>query len=371
MSRRRMLVMALAIGSLAAGPASAQQSPVVSTPPDYPRGRISGYVFGDVYDNLQGSPDHGYVAGADTLDTNIDNSTTRLIGRDLNGLQIRRVYFQLDNDLSVKYSTRFRLEADGKSLTTDGKIGVFVKAAYLQARSVLPRSDVYVGMVTTPTFENSEEFWQYRAVEKTLGDFRALSASSDLGLEVKGAVDPDHHVAYVAMIGDGTGQKPETDRYKKGYFALPLRIRDLHFEPYADYEWGVGRADKTTYKLFAGYDLPKSSAVGVEWFDRVNHRAGLANQEPRGLSLFARTMPSPAFGAFVRADRWDPDHRAASRVTSTLWIAGFDWQPYKDVHVMPNVESMQYVSKGGAVTPNHDETQLRLTFYYRFNKPQS
>ena len=197
MSSRRVAAIVLASVLLFARPGAAQQPPVAATPPDYPRGRISGYVFGDLYDNIQGSPDHGYAGGADTLDTNIDNSTTRLIGRDLNGLQIRRVYFQLDNDLSVRYSTRFRLEADGKSLTSDGKLGVYVKAAYLQARSVLPRNDVYVGMVATPTFETADEFWQYRPVEKTIGDFRALSASSDLGLELKGALDAEHRVGYV------------------------------------------------------------------------------------------------------------------------------------------------------------------------------
>jgi hypothetical protein len=373
---RAFVIAGCALAVALARAAAAQQpvaptTQVVATPPDFPRGKISGYVFGDWYYDVQGSPDHGYVNGADTLDTNIDASTSRLIGRDLNGIQIRRVYFQLDNDLSARYATRFRLEADSKALTSDGKIGVFVKAAYLQAKSVLPRNDVYVGMVATPAFENSEEFWQYRSVEKTVTDFRGLSASSDLGLLLKGAVDPDHRVSYVVMLGDGNGQKPETDRYKKASFAVPLRWGDLRLEPYADYEWAAARADKATYKVFAGYELPRNSAVGVEWVDRVTHRTGAPNQEPRALSVFARTMPTPRFGAFARVDAWDPDARADQKVTATLIIAGLDWQPYKDVHVMPNVEAMQYAAKGGAAAPSHDETQFRLTFYYRFSKPQS
>ena len=107
----------------------------------------------------------------------------KVIGRDMNGTQIRRVYFQLDNDLSVRYATRFRLEVDGKSLTSDNKLGVNVKAAYLQAKSIVPRGDGFFGVLTTPIWENPEEFWGYRSLEKTIADFRGLGSSADLGLE--------------------------------------------------------------------------------------------------------------------------------------------------------------------------------------------
>jgi hypothetical protein len=38
---------------------------------------------------------------------------------------------------------------------------------------------------------------------------------------------------------------------------------------------------------------------------------------------------------------------------------------------MPNIESMQYISKGTGVVPMSNETQARITFYYLFAKPQS
>src|SRR5437867_7447101 len=134
----------LTIGAmLMALPCAAQTPPASPTPPDFPRGRISGYVFGDYYYNLVGDPNHRYsAAGSDSDKVSIDNSSAQQIGKDLNGIQIRRVYFQLDNDLSIKYSTRFRLEADSKSLTSDAKIGVAVRNAYLQVKSVYPRADV-------------------------------------------------------------------------------------------------------------------------------------------------------------------------------------------------------------------------------------
>ncbi|HMI30828.1 MAG TPA: hypothetical protein VK527_03745, partial [Candidatus Limnocylindrales bacterium] len=342
--------------------------PVQGTDPDFPRGRISGYMFGDAYYNVSGDPAHHYsAAGADSDKVNIDGSP--LIGKDLNGIQLRRIYFQLDNDLSIKFSTRLRLEMDGKELTSGGKIGVYVKAAYLQAKNVIPRGNFFFGEITTPTFENSEEFWQYRSVEKTIVDFRGISPSADLGVELKGFADAGHKIGYSAMVGNGPGQKPETNRYKRYYLSLPLNlIKDFKLEPYVDYEPGVAGADKALYKLFAGYEL-KRGAIGAEIVDQVVHSSTGPNTEPFGLSVFARMAPSPTLGAYARFDRWQPNTRAANRVDSDIYIAGLDWQPYKDVHVMPNVESAQYRARGTAVAPAHHDTQARLTFYYRFSKP--
>jgi hypothetical protein len=361
----------LAAAALVATPVAAQTPAATPTPPDFPRGKISGYIFADTYYNLDGDPTHHYNAsGADSDKVNIDNSFTKLIGKDLNGVQIRRVYFQLDNDLSIKYSTRFRLEVDGKALTSDGKIGVFVKSAYALARSVIPRGDLYIGMASTPTFENPEEFWGYRSIEKTLADFRGIASSSDLGLLLKGWVDGTHRVGYSAMIGTGTGQKPEDNRYKRLYLAIPIRLGDLRVEPYADYENAPAGTDRATYKLFMGYEF-RRLAVGVEALDRVAHRRTGGNQEPRGLSMFVRGTATPSLSGFARFDLWQPDHRADDRVDSQLWVAGLDWQPLKDVHFMPNVEGTRFDAKGAAVAPSHDEVQARVTVYYKFSKPQS
>jgi hypothetical protein len=360
------------------------QPPPVSTPPDFPRGRISGYLFGDAFYNLAGDPTHVYsAAGADLGQQSID--AVKPITKDLNGILIRRVYFQLDNDLSVKYSTRFRLELDSKALTSDGKIGTYLKNAYLQAKSVVPRGDFYFGMINTPTWENSEEFWQYRSIEKTIADFRGLASSSDLGMSLKGFADPDHRLGYTAMVGTGTGQRPETDRWKRWYLAIPIKLGDFRVEPYADYEnvrvnlnatapaevdSTALNSDRATWKIFAGYEFCRF-AVGVEALSRVNHKSGVANQEPRGYSLFTRGTLASTLGVFARVDQWESNHRLDDRVDSRLWIAGLDWQPLKDVHVMPNVEATEYIAKGNAVTPTHHDLQARVTFYYRYSKPQS
>ena len=355
--------------------------PVTQTEPDFPRGRISGYMFGDLYYNLVGDPRHLYnAAGADQGQVNIDGKKT--IGKDLNGAQLRRVYFQLDNDLTVRYSTRFRLEMDGKELTSGGKLGVFVKNAYVQAKSVLPRTDVYFGELTTPTFENAEAFWQYRPIEKMVTDFLGLRPSSDLGLEVKGFADPDHHFGYTAMVGNGPGQKPETDRFKTWYLSLPIRYGDLRVEPYVDYQPvrvnpnltavsdTTAKADQAMYKLFAGYEF-RRCALGVEAFSRLTHGGAKPNVELHGISVFARGTIKPTLSAFARFDGIQTDKNKSNRVDFQLWMAGLDWKPIGDIHVMPNIEATQYPRVGTGAPPAHHDLQARITFYYLFSRPQS
>src|SRR5258705_2171300 len=106
---RRLWIAAVMLMAAVPAPVHAQ-TPVTPTPPDFPRGTISGYLFGDYYYNLAGNPAHVYDANGNDLGlANIDGKTP--ITRDLNGVQLRRAYFQVDNDLSLNNSTRFRLEA--------------------------------------------------------------------------------------------------------------------------------------------------------------------------------------------------------------------------------------------------------------------
>ena len=365
------VVAAIAIVGSAGASANAQTP---ATEPDYPRGKFSGLVFGDYYYNVDGNPVHAYnAAGADPAPAYIGppdgTGNPTLIGKDLNGTQIRRVYFQHDADLSAKYSTRFRLEVDSKSLTSDGKLGVAVKAAYLQVKNFMPRTALQFGVVTTPTFELAEEIYGYRSIEKTIADFHGLGSSADAGFIFKGFVDGGHKIGFNAMLGNGLGNKPENNRYKKVYFSVPLKLNDnFRFEPYADYEWGPGGADKATYKLLAGFDGRKLS-LGGEVVDRVQQVPESENQEPLGLSVFGRYKLRETLTAFARYDRWQPNTNLADRIDSDLYIGGVDYEFYKDLHVMPNVEAAQYRAQGNAVAPISNETQARITFYYKFAKP--
>jgi hypothetical protein len=376
-------VLALAIPSFAAAqtatedssktaePQVGQKPPIVvtETHPDYPRGRISGLMFGDYYYNSGGDPTHHYTSsGADSDQAYING--VKNVGRDLQGFALRRIYFQLDNDLSVKYSTRFRLEVDNSALTSTGKLTVFVKNAYVQAKNIIPRGTGYFGMITTPFVVNSEVLWGYRAVEKTIADFRGIISSADLGAELSGFLDSNHKWGYNAMVGNGTGQSPENNRYKRAYVSLPLiPVAGLTIEPYWDYMGAPADKELATYKLLAGYEA-KKILIGVDAVEQIQH-SSTVNTKPFGYSIFARTTRQPKVNAFARFDHWETNKGADNRVDSDFYIAGLDWTPVANIHVMPNIEAMQYSSKGTAVAPAYDDFQWRLTFWYAFSKPQS
>jgi hypothetical protein len=354
----------VAAGLLLAVPAFAQAPQVVQTPPDYPRLKVSGLFFGDLYYNLNGNPNHTYVGAADAGKTYID--TNGPITQDLSGQQIRRIYLQVDNDFSARYTMRVRFESDGTALTSNTKLTSFVKNMYLQAKNLYPRGDVFIGMIQTPTFENAENFWQYRSVEKTIVDFHGVAPSSDGGFSLKGYLDPNHFIGYWGEIGNGTGQRDENNRYKRAYLAVPLQWKDLHVEPYVDYESGTGGRDAALYKAFAGYEF-KRAALGGEWADYVVHTLppGLFTEQT-GYSVFARGRVTSALNGYARWDYWDPNKRATNRVTNNLWIAGLDWSPVKDVHIEPNVEGDQYQGHGTSVPPAWHSLQARLTVYVLF-----
>ena len=95
---KQLLFTALLASFIWALPAIGQDS--TATPPP-PKGKFSGYMFGDYYYNVQ------------------QRDTTK---KDLNGFQFRRIYFTYDYAISPKFDSRFRLEADQAALSSNGRL---------------------------------------------------------------------------------------------------------------------------------------------------------------------------------------------------------------------------------------------------------
>jgi pyridoxine 5-phosphate synthase len=340
----------------------------------YPTGEISGMVFGDFYYNVDGNPNHEYnSSGADSLPAYISgaygDSIPKVIGEGLNGVAIRRIDLQLDNQLSGRIGTRFRIEADGVSLTSNHKLTVAVKDAYIRLTNAVPGGTFYFGMIPTPTWQNREDFWRYRSVEKTIADFHGLGNGSDLGVALKGTVDARGMFGYALMVGNGTGQAPENNRYKKLYLRLPMNVTGKwNLEPYVDYTAGPGGVEVWNYEIGGGFQKARAT-IGFQFIGNTTKTPGAPTQVPFGVSLFALGAPHYSMTAFFRWDMWKPDTREANRVDQDLYIFGVDWRAAPRVHIMPNVELTNYDAKGTAAAPPDHDMQVRLTFYYIFNKP--
>ena len=337
-------------------------------------GKISGYMFGDYFYNA-------------ARDTGISSLSNVVNGgkKDLNGFQFRRIYFTYDYTISEKFSSRFRLEADQTANTSDGKVGVFVKDAYLKWKDIFKGSDFIFGFQPTPAFEVSEGIWGNRFLEKTTMDLRGTVSSRDLAVSLKGKIDEQGMFKYWVMIGDGSGNRPETDKYKRFYghvqftpvkqFTATL-YADLKARPNINDPVSTSNPPETianndlTYALFLGYTEKDAYAFGLEGF--MNQRQNglvsggeIKNRTGFGLSVFGSYNFSNEWAVVGRFDNYDPNTDSDFNGDSRNWfLFSLNYKPVDKVTISPNVIIETYESINGrsidaSITP-------RITFYYSF-----
>jgi len=299
-------------------------------------GKVSGLMFGDFYYNLSDP------------DTSVN----------YNGFRLRRIYFNYDRDLSETFSVRFRLEMN----SVDGeKLEPYIKNAYLSWKNLIPNSTIYFGAQGTPTWKVAEKVWGYRSIEKTIMDLRKAGSSSDLGIGINGKLNESGSFGYHLLVANGEGKKGESNEYKKIYASIPIVVMEnFHVVPIADYEGGADEMTKQTMALFVGMTGETLNA-GVEVFQKT-HAKALAGDEliENGISIFGSVRIADKLKGFGRFDIYDPNTDMDNDGLNYI-IAGIDYEPEKNVNIMPNirVESYELSDKDSLIT-------ALLTFFYRF-----
>ncbi|PJA97601.1 MAG: hypothetical protein CO129_00395 [Ignavibacteriales bacterium CG_4_9_14_3_um_filter_34_10] len=339
------------------------------------RGRFSGYIFGDYY----------YNAARDNKITSLSNVANGG-AKDLNGFQLRRIYFTYDYNISERFATRFRLEADQAANTSNNKIGVFVKDAYLQWKNIFKGSDLIFGLHPTPAFEVSEGIWGNRFLEKTIMDLRGIVSSRDLAVSLKGRVDAVGIFKYWVMIGNGSGNSPETDKYKRFYAHFQYTpIKQFTATLYADLKAHPSIKDPAsttnppetianndlTYALFLGYKEKDAYTFGLETFltSRQNGIIIETNTEDKtgiGISTFASYNFSKEIAVVGRYDYYDPNSDSEVKSDSrNYFIFGLNFKPDEKVTISPNVIIETYESIPNQRSIDSSVTP-RITFFYIF-----
>ena len=332
-----------------------------NTTPVEKGGKVWGYVFGDYFFKASGDS-----SGSSTQYGSYPNS--------FQGFEMRRAYLGYDYTFNDKFTSQILLEGNDKILTST-RLGLYIKTAFVEWKA-FEKVSFAIGLVPTPTFAwaLNEKAWNYRSVEKTIADMRGLGIASDLGVATRGRFDKAGNYGFAFMIGNGNGQKPEINKFKKYYgtlFAKP--VKGLQMEVYADYEPAADDKNKTTLKGFVGYTYEKFN-FGVEVVQQTQKNAGGKDIDavPFGISSFVwgnllGMENRPVLNAFARFDMYNPDTKNDSTGYKENFItAGLDYMPIENIHFMPNVWVNSYKAKSTTGTERKADVVARMTFFFVF-----
>lgn len=344
-----------------------------------PSGKFSGLMFGDYYYNFSRDASFGGTAPSNAAVSSSAPGPTAM-----QAFQFRRVYFTYDYDIAEQFTTRFRLEVDqGSDVLTSGKIGGYVKDAYLMWKNVFSGSNLIFGIQPTPAYDISEGAWGYRSLEKTIMDLRGIVPSRDQGISLKGKLAGDGTVNYWLMIANNSANAPETDKYKRYYAHIQVKpLPGLQATVYVDYKAAADIKNKYNNNntvgngvlasaLFVGYSQAGSFNLGFEGFmqstsDGYDNGTALVSKSALGLSFFGSLNLQSDLVLVARYDNYDPNTDGNSvGDTRNYIIAGLDWKVAKNVSIIPNVLYESYEAPKTGSAPDVSLTG-RLTFYYTF-----
>jgi hypothetical protein len=314
-------------------------------------GKFSGLMFGDYYYALK----------------NHDAAV-----KDNNGFWFRRIYFTYDNTLTDKVALRFRLEmnspGDFKTSTT---LIPFVKDAYLSTK--IGKHTLMLGLIGTPMYDNVEDFWGYRAMEKTPIDLFKFGNSRELGLGLKGSLDARNKLTYTVVFGNGAGLKSETDHGKAIYGRLNFQpVPALFFELYADYTNLGNESSVNIFQAFAGVK-GKWGRSGFNFGVR-NAKLGETSSDIKFVSLFGVFKLCQKMEFVARYDRLlDPNPNGskidyipmANNAKANVLLAGLGWSLTENVKVIPSIKYVFYDAPASGDKPQAD-LYTYLTLYFKF-----
>lgn len=342
-----------------------------------PGGKFSGLMYSDYYYNFSRDALFGGTPPPNAaVSSNAPGATA------MQAFQIRRVYLTYDYEIAEQLTTRFRLEVDQAANASNGKIGSFVKDAYLKWKNIFAGSDLIVGIQPTPTYDVSEAAWGYRSLEKTIMDLRGIVPSRDQGVSLKGKLTGNGSVNYWLMFANNSANSPETDKYKRYYGHIQVKpLTGLQATLNIDYRAAADirnrftntsvSNDILTSSLFMSYGEAGKYSLAVEGFmmstsNGYDNGTSLASKSGLGISVFGNLNLSSDLVLVGRFDNYDPntDETAAGDVRNYI-IGGLDWKVAKNVSIIPNVLYETYEAPRTGSAPDASLTG-RVTFYYTF-----
>jgi len=307
--------------------------------------QFSGLAFGDYY----------YLASSH------DSSLAKR-----NGFWIRRIYLTYTGQIDQSFSYRLRFEMNNKGDFSSTKLYPFVKDAYLKWTK--GNSNIYMGISPSPTFAMVEKIWGYRAVEKSALNFQKMGKSRMFGLAYLWRYDS---IRLHAGLSNGKGNASDDNTGKKmmlsiGYFPKT----GILFEVYGDFDDRDNGAYWSTWQTFIGYQNTKFRGTILIAAQKRHSGGDEDDVNINVVSFFGALKLGKSSKLFGRVDMLKDPNPNASKIDYipvradadyNLIIAGYDWAPSRNVHLVPNIELIRY---NDSATSN--ELMYHLTFYYKW-----
>jgi hypothetical protein len=295
---------------------------------------------------------------------------------------------------------------------------LYIKYCNFEWDNIFKGSNLTVGATTTPGFPVTEEpLWGYRSLERTIMDMRGIVSSNDVGINLGGHLwsqkdasgKENACIGYNIMAANGTNAVPDNDgilstdfsnfhRYYGDVYARVMGDK-LIFDLYSDYHVVVPGQNDFVWRGLVGYK-DKNWNLSAEYFDEsLSNQAtytttGSSTVETTGIShngfsvegaltlMRDKNTNAPKFGLVARYDMYNPNSNynanddyitggGSNAYTENFMLFALDYQPIKQIHIMPNIWYDGFSDRANKVTDlakSDNDVVLRITFYFLFYK---
>lgn len=399
--------------------------PVTVTPheqKDSTRGHIWGYAFGSAYTKV-----HADSINSSSLRTGATQYSQ--VAKGFNAFSLQRVYMGYDYFFNKNISAHALLAHEEFYDGSTSKINIdavgdrsfYLKLCNVEFDNIFKGSNLTVGAIVTPAFVITEEpIWGYRSLERTILDMRGIVGATDVGANLGGKIwhqtdsagKEKACVGYNLMAGNSTGAIPDNTGnsgatpFKRYYGDIYVKLLHdkLILDLYADQhtvQLSPYQQSNVTGRALIGYKT-KDFSISIEYFQEMMQNqaiitkgsgitsADTTNRIQSGVSiagaatlLRSKKTGDQTLGLIARYDLFKPDNNYRSGDTyaasysgsnsckENFIMLGIDYQPIKQVHVMPNVWydgfKNQAANISGLKQSDYDLV-FRITLYFMFYK---
>lgn len=318
---------------------------------------FSGLFFGDYY----------YVVNHDDANHVNPTSTYGVAGqlqKALGAFDYRRIYLTAEYKLNTDFLAHFRLESDpSASNLGNGKLSTMIKDAFVLWKNVTQGGNIIIGLQGTPQINMAEGVFGYRPIEKTIEDLHGISASRDLGVSFN-QVFSDQFKAGL-LLGNNSGNSVPSNKYKAAYLYLQYNpVKELTVLLNGQYNSGPAGLNNRIADIIVNY-ANSSFSLGGQYFANGVSTSATGTLQRNGFSLNGWVALTDNLRLVARFDNYVPtttgQNTSYSSATQNLIMAALDWTVEKNVHIMPNIESVSFGNSGSTA-----DLLARATFYVSF-----